>query len=375
MMERDVPLPAQETQPSANHAVALGRQGENLWRYRINVILPFVVAGLIIAPLAWFRKSIEVELDLRITRIAFDIAPGTNEGIFGSLPLRSLRIVNFDRVALGPGATEAGKTPADGSDRPNQWQSISLSGKPVVQSTSEFAAATLYDVALDSLSIKDGSRITIEWSDENPSIVKVRVGGRPLSGRATGGRELMLTCQYCALGAGDEHAEPFWVRSTSASPHVIGFGGRGTTSTLGLELAPGAKLSEQGIGIRGSLDFTTLDGRQRRVSTLTGDGGTVSLPELKKDNIRLAATDLLLVDRIERFSLKSIEIDKGLHVRLYGVAGRLEMGPAGFTKEFQPSILEWLFASKGWLVYPNALILAATTAMAILRKLRFIPEK
>lgn len=194
------------------------------------------------------------------------------------------------------------------------------------------------------------------------------MGSRPLKGRATAGRDLVVFCNFCGLSALSRQTDSVWLRSRSSGPHALAFITKPDNCMLGLEMTRDAKLLERDIRVQDSLNFTTHEG-PHLMSAITG--GDVSLAELNQ-NVKLASTEFLVIDHLGTFELTLLEINKGIHVIGHGITGRLEIGPAGFLKDQRPTILQWIAAKQSWLLYLNAIILIATTAMAVLRKMKVV---
>ncbi len=76
-------------------------QSRKLRNYRLLMVIPFIVSALILAPLAMLKKTSEVELELQTTRFSF--VNGQSDGaapFFGTLPLVSLQLSNFEELTL-----------------------------------------------------------------------------------------------------------------------------------------------------------------------------------------------------------------------------------------------------------------------------------
>ena len=72
--------------------------------------------------------------------------------------------------------------------------------------------------------------------------------------------------------------------------------------------------------------------------------------------------------------MRAVELDEGLRVSLHGVVGKLRTGPKGFLADPSPSYLEWLYAQQTWFVYFNAVMLIATTAIGVMKRMKILKE-
>jgi hypothetical protein len=149
--------------------------------------------------------------------------------------------------------------------------------------------------------------------------------------------------------------------------------GRRDGITIALELLPGTKLVEQNIDVAGGIDFTQMEGRQRK-STIIGDGGTITFEQLDKE-VKVKAGDFVILDKVKNFFIERLRIADGITVTLHGQVGKLATGRTQFVKDRRPSILEWLYPRKTWALYLHAVVLIGTTMLAILTRLKFVREE
>jgi hypothetical protein len=133
---------------------------------------------------------------------------------------------------------------------------------------------------------------------------------------------------------------------------------------LGLELPPGRKepiLGRAGFAVD-RVEFLDQDAAGRPVSTLSGPGRVEFLRAPSIKPVELGANEFLNLDRLASFYVQEVALagqEKSLQVRMEGVAGKLESGPAGSVEDRRPSRFDllWknstlvtLFTVLAWLV-------------------------
>jgi hypothetical protein len=67
--------------------------------------------------------------------------------------------------------------------------------------------------------------------------------------------------------------------------------------------------------------------------------------------------------------------EEGMELDFSGEARQLSIGPAGAVADDLPSLLEWIYAQQRWILYVQAIAVAATTLIGVLRMLRVMPEE
>lgn len=355
-----------------------GGGGENERRTKLRVlrlwlILPFVATAILLAPLALVKKDAEVEVDLKVSRLSFVVGEGGFGGWFESLETRSLALQLFDRLEVGSATVEIETRDEGGAPT---WRRIGEGGTTSITPATELAGLTLKDVTLSELEVPRGSRLTLLWDEEDPGSLTLRVDGAAASGRLVAPETLYLGCDYCAVSGLPPRYDfdSKVLRFTGAGERLVPFRGRDEGVTLALELQEGVKLAERGVPVQAELDFTRVDGR-RRVSTVMAEGGRIVLQEIGDKTVEVKEGDFLVLDELEDFQIRSMAIAEGIDVALYGRAGVLRSGPAGFVADRRPSLLEWIYGRQAWLLYANALLLTGTTALSILKRLKIGGEE
>lgn len=342
---------------------------------RLLLILPFGVTAILLAPLAVLKKSSEVEVNLKVSRLSFVIGE-EGDGLFTGLTTRSLSMVSFQKVDLAADVLEIAATVDSNSNDPRDWRPIGAQGETVITSRNHFSSVTFKDLTLNHLAIPPGSVTTLSWINGEPNFLKLRVDGREVAGGIAGGRTFLLSCNTCEVSGLPPRYDfdSKFLRFASQRGHVVTFRGRSEGITVAFDLPPGMRLVEQNIPIESYVDFTELDGG-RRTSTVIGEGGKIAFKELKNREVNISAGDFVILSDLKRFFVKSLHLENGINIVLHGRVGTLKTGPPGFIKDRLPSLLERLYDSQRWTLYLNAVVLIGTTALAILKRLHVLREE
>ena len=350
---------------------------QQLRNVRLLLILPFAATAVLLAPLGILRKSAEVDITLKVSRVSFKMGE-QGSGLFRGLTTSALSLVSYQEVNLGLGILENATTIDPKSSTPSTWRQIGKRGETRIVSKDHFSSVTLQDVSINHLAIPPGSVATLSWLESEPNFLKLRVDGEGTAGTIVAGRQLLLSCSACAASgvSSDGDFGSKFLRFATDRRHVVSFRGRPEGITVAFELRPGMKLVEQNVSIDGDVDFTQLEGRHR-VSTVISGEGKITFEELGSKEVKIAAGDFLVVKDVKDFFLKTLQVEDGISIVLHGRAGRVHSGPPGFVKDRLPTILEFLYASETWAqwaLYLNAVILIGTTSLAILKRLKILRE-
>ena len=348
------------------------QQPSRFWQLGLLPIFLFAATAVLLAPAAVLKKRSEIEVSLKVNRMSFAIGELGSAGLFNALATRSLTLLNVDHIELGDGVLEL-MTPENAPTRDGErWRHIMTNPGIVLTLNSEFARMTLQGVTLNQLSGTPGSILTLSWLEDEPHSLILRIDGMEVTGSIAAARTLRLSCDYCQIrDAAIRHdLEGQRLRFTSTRDHVVAFRSKDRAPTMAFDLSPGTPLVERDISIAGGVDFTRTEGRSR-TSTIIGEAGKITFDELRRE-VKVGAGDFVILENLKHFFVKTLSVDDGIRVILHGSVGALSTGPAGFVRSRLPSWLEWLYAREAWVLYFQALVLVATTAVAVLKRLKVV---
>jgi hypothetical protein len=346
----------------------LERRRRRLRSSRLLLILPFVLAAIVLAPLALLKKSSEAEIVLKVSQVAFTLGEQGTNGLLNSINMASLRLLNFQTIELGPIALEIAAA--------SGWRRIRPGGQTLITSKGAFTSATLADVTLNELSVRPGARMTLSSVEGEPRTLTVRIDGGTTTGKIAVSKRLHLSCDYCEVNnlLAQYDFDSKVLRLTHERQHEIGFSGRSETMTLTLELAPQAKFALKNVPVTG-VDLTKQGEERSRTSTVIDNGGKIIFREFDKEEVKVEEADFVILDGLKNFHIKTLKFDGGINLVLHGQIGNLTMGSAAFIRDRLPSLLKWLYARETWILYVQALILTGVTVLAIFERLKILREE
>jgi len=357
--------------------------------FRRLLLLPWLAAALVIAPLTVMPKSAEVEVRLTVDRLSFRVGEPGAEAFLTAIPTESLTLQSFEWVDLGDGELRAA-TAFDDQGMPTEWtdperRAYRLDSLEPEWSSVTFetprpdpgsGAASGSGVTLNQLDLTPDTLVTLAWDSEAPNDLQVRAVRHQVSGRIGAPPALSLRCDSCRVEpppegeSADSGDDSLVLAMRSDDHHEIGFLGAADGSTLAFELPPGTQIVKQDVAVAGDLRF--LGGRLPDVtSSVIGEDGAITLVELDRD-IPVSEGEFVHLGDAERLLLRTLELDNGLVLSLHGRVGSLSTGSAGFVRNRLPSVFGWLYARAGWLLYLLLGGLVATTTLAFMRRSRTI---
>ena len=145
-LEQAQTLAEEQRRRAEEQARVAGRMRRRL--LRLLLILPFVLAAIVSAPLALLKKSSEAEIILKVSQVAFTLGEQGTNGLLNAINVVSLRLQNFRTIELGPSALEIAAA--------SGWQRIRTGGQMLITSKGAFTSATLADVTLNELGVTPG---------------------------------------------------------------------------------------------------------------------------------------------------------------------------------------------------------------------------
>ena len=129
---------------------------QQLRNVRLLLILPFAATAVLLAPLGILRKSAEVDITLKVSRVSFKMGE-QGSGLFRGLTTSALSLVSYQEVNLGLGILENATTIDPKSSTPSTWRQIGKRGETRIVSKDHFSSVTLQDVSINHLAIPPGS--------------------------------------------------------------------------------------------------------------------------------------------------------------------------------------------------------------------------
>jgi hypothetical protein len=247
------------------------------------------------------------------------------------------------------------------------------------------ARTTLDAVTVQEMRVASGTRITMEWEGADQAgdsqALALNADGdftarfapqasRPLAIRACVGCQIdglppsaatLLDRPVEFVAAGDT------LMSLSSAKRLPG--GRGLGMTIRLELEAGSSLAETVIPIPDGINTTTAEGAKPVSSVVQG---AINYPGFGLPARELKQGDVVMLGDVPDLRILSLQISKGILVRLHGHATHVSVGPPGFVADTVPSWFQWYMSSL--LPYVHATLALAAAALALFQKFKTGPS-
>jgi hypothetical protein len=327
-------------------------------RGRWKLLLFLILVGLLVVALAFWRKSVEVDISVKANRVSFRVDDKRVNRLFNSVDTKSLTISTFEKITLTLGRLE-GTSDLDDRGLPVNWRPLTrpAGAENVIVPEGATAYVTFNEVMLNSLDVPIGANAVITWSPDEPDSVKLSFD-RAATGEAAAQGELIFSCNQCRMSGpqDDREAPPTYFRLTAGreGANTISFTGRGDSTVLGLDLPGETKLKEQSIELPGGVSFIGGD-EGRPISTIIE--GKIIFEHKAKDEIVLPE-GTLLAHELKDTTVRTVVVGRGIAVDLHGRAEKLMTGASEKDmKDQRPTVLEWLRANPRLAVLYTALVL------------------
>lgn len=339
--------------------------------YRVLLILVFVIIAISLVVLNLIRKTVDVEVTVKVREVSFESPDARLARLFNSVKATSLTISQFEAVDLGNGQVEI-STRAD--QAPVKRTTANSTGMKARHITSQdpFANITFESLTLNRLEIKPGTLITMSWDEDEPDSLKISFDGE-VSGELGAEQRAEFSCTGCQLqNPASSEGEPIVSGAvTSASGgQVIRFQSRSDSGILALSLPPNAILREHDISTSGKLHFSRLE-EGRSISTII-EGNVRFLDS--ETSTTLTEGTVLDLGQLQHSVIKTVRIDKGISIDLSGRTDTLLIGASGNLQNRAPSFLQWIYVQHKWLLLLEALALVVNMILAALSWLRIFPR-
>ena len=362
--------------PSEGRLNGRSKKRPSLLVYRIFLILLFGLILISLAVSAFVRKSSQVEISLKVSRMSFRVSDDKRiNRLFNSINAKSIALAQFDRVIFDRGKLQVTEK-TDEAGEPTGWQKASQTNGSAILITAKqsFANVVLDSVTLNSLNIQPGTDATLSWSEDEPASLKISLDKEAI-GEIAAEKTLSFSCTGCqveGLTANPDSPSMFLrVTNEDGGGQIIRFNGRKDSTIIALDLAPNTKLKEQSIAVQNKLDFTRRE-EDRLVSTVIG--GKVRFEDLDKE-IELGEGTIVKLDNLKNTVIRTVAVDNGINVSLNGQAGELLTGVEGNMNNRLPSLLEWAYTRQKWILVVQGSILMATSFLSVLKWLKIFPKE
>lgn len=337
------------------------------------VILPSAVVAVAVVALMRWPAPASIKVDAIASRVSFHGRGGDPQVLLAGATVRTLVLRGFHEVRLRVAAVSiANPDKYDlqrGTYPASAWTPLPHEDELVLRPTGrEKAGITIRPegkpdsgLGLDRV-IASSAEVTLESPEKN--LLGVDIRGEKPRGTVQLPPEFTVVADYCQKdGAPVPYNRASWTMRVLApeSERLLDFSSEDSGVYLGLELPPGSKgtiLDRGGFGID-RVEFLDQDAVGRPVSTLSGPGTIEFQRAPSIMPVRLGANEFLNLGRLESFYVQEAApatLERSLQIRMEGVAGKLESGPAGLIEDRRPSRFD--------LLWKNSTLAALFTVLA-----------
>jgi len=300
------------------------------------------------------------------------------------LNFRSLTVENFDRAVFAPKELSVGAQDSVGNARfqpfiasRSKRSEIVLSGDAETQpvmTIDAFAAEAKSAGRLESISLKAGTKITLETAAGEASSFHVRIEGQALSSNVLSAGELRISAVNVTadgLPAVARSADRVLLRmSPSEDDPYLKIQGARRFFMLSATLAQRDAIALVGRARIEAIELVKQSADGSIESALLA-GGTITYPDRRQSaSIALNAGDFVGLRDLQHASIVSLRLradQAAMDLRLDGVAGRVERSAGGVKQDLTLTALDALLHRARWVLLIAGLTWILLTSLGVFR--------
>lgn len=334
-------------------------------RYAVVLLtIPTVIAMAAAVILMYWHISTRIQVDLTVNRAEFTIGGSNHTQILNSLGFQSVTIEKFSDIRLSPETLEAANPDQylKEEDRfpDTAWRPLIVTLPVSIISRDKVLqpAVTLEPSGpttqgrLSPVLVQSGAKVILEVSGNSITVLTIKAFQQDSFTTAHFNETFQLITHYCQFNgvAGlPEQTDSLTLRAQPShhSP-MIEIHGQPRSLILSLTLAPEKTTA---LFWKGSIPVTALNFTRQtlkgdRETTLIKDGkiSYPDYPDMKK--VSFKASDFISLDQLEQFQVQEMSLsqeDKGLRLRLSGIAGYIKTGSQEFPQDHRITLFDALW--------------------------------
>ena len=352
---------------------------KRLLKYRLMLILPYLIAGTLLIPLVFIKQcSTPVIINLTVQNIDFKFIGnrGNQESgggsLFNGLPLEEVRFVHFHKFLI-PFAKAEIRSGPDNNFKPLVPEKSNAQRIITVTPADTYASIIFENIRLNGLYLKKGARVILAVPEGEQQTVCLSVDGYPTAGRINVPEFFIVECQNCILAGVYVQTQNNlnYLRITPPGfSEGIDFQSSKNRFFISMEWKKDVTLS---------VSFLQKTGRGKiGPSLVTTEKGEIILEDLNNRKIEIMSGDFIKIGKSKNLRITHMTFqDNWIRLTLRGNVGELKTGPTYTKKDLSshlPSVLEWIYNWQPLVLYLSALVLVASTIMTILQHLRITPK-
>ena len=337
------------------------------------LILPSFMVLLAVFLLPLWRIPTRIHADLTVNRAVFTVG-GTDEmPVLNSVAYQSLTVEQFERIEFSPEKLEVADPmqyiATDDRYPETAWKPLTFSPPLIITGEDETLqpAVTLEKAisglgaagTLDRVRAGPSSDVSLEVMGSRSAVLTFKVEGQTSFAVLSLDQPFQLMANYVGINGIRELLPEadlltFRAQLSSHSPHVEITGQpRSLLFTLTIVPEEETTLFYEGSIPVISLDFTRQNESGNPVTALVKNG-EITYPDYPGiDKVVVKALDFIGLDRLEKFRIEQIALDpqqKGIRLRLHGIAGHIRTGSQGFPVDLRLTGLDTLWKNPSVMV-------------------------
>jgi hypothetical protein len=340
-------------------------ENKPIYTLLLLTLLTLVVVSVVLVLMAW-RIPTKVQVDLTVSRVVFTMGETDSVPILHAVPFQSITVEKFARIEFSPEKLEVAN-PAQqtaGRYREATWTPLTVTPPVVITGENEILqpVVTLESVkgantvwSLDQTWVRPGSEVSLEVRGTQPIALTLTVDRQESAVVLSLHEPFQLLTDYSRVsGITDSpyQADSLIYRTqlpnhnpfveVRGQPHVL-------VLTLTMSLEKITHLLSQGGILATALDFTRQNASGAPETALVKDG-EITYPDYPPmGNVLVKASDFIGLDRLKQFRIEEMALDpkdKGIRLRLNGIAGHVRTGSLGFPTDHRLTRFDTLWQNR-----------------------------
>ena len=349
---------------------------------------PTLVVVIAVLVLMNWKVPTRIQAELTVDRVVFTIGGSNSTLILSQVNFQSVTIGEFASLKLNPRELEVADptqfSEEDGYPE-SAWRPLAVTSPVVIMSEDETLqpSVTVKDSGreprvigvLDSVRSNPRSKVTLKVRDSEAIGLTIEVAGQESSSVLILHEPFQLITRFGGITGVEDLPYPgdsLTYRGVlpDHSPEIEIEGYLNSLEwNLTIESGEVKDLFPRGGIPVTTLDFTRLGEGGGRVTSLVEDG-EITYPKYPKKKVSIKSTDFIRLDLLEEFQLEKITLGsagKGIHLRLNGEAGQIEVKSGAFKEDLRLTRFDTLLQDPRLIVLFSIVVWVFPTTLGAFR--------
>jgi hypothetical protein len=347
---------------------------DGLRKYRLLLIVPFVITAIVLIPLALIQKSALVRIELVVECLSFDFLTSEGGPLFSSIYIKEAQLTHFDKISLPFARANITTGFDENASRSFENENNQSDGNLIVVPEDDYSSIFFDNIMLSELNIKKHAKVTLSFQEEEGGGLKVVIDGDTTKGKIICGDSLYIECQHCEIVHLTEKIrndlQKIYVYNQNFQ--TIDFRSKDQLIIMSLQLDNLQNLDERNIYIENISFFKRYE---RHMQTGLLKPAKIIFKDLDKEEIIIESHEFIEITPSENLEILQMAVgQEGIELVISGKVNKLRTGTKDFMSSRLPSILEWIYLRRPLILYLNTVVLIATTVIAVMQRLKLISK-